>query len=174
MIHFKQTYSIFPKYCEMRLKSLFFKSYPFGAQNPLDMIIPLRFDFILCSVINVLTDRAERAINFVVSVYFSFSQGQESCQKWRFIWPVPPTFRSAGLYPRKKHRNQEQGQHLCPRACSLRIKQRNSLLPPYSYCSHFKTKKISVNHRSLKKPVTKSYYPAITACSSFSDRKSFI
>lgn len=74
MVNFKQTYMTFPKYFEMRFRALFFKSYPFGVQNPLEMIIPLRFDFTFLGMINVLTDRAEMAINFVVSVYFSFSQ----------------------------------------------------------------------------------------------------
>lgn len=40
MVNFKQTYMTFPKYFEMRFRALFFKSYPFGVQNPLEMINP--------------------------------------------------------------------------------------------------------------------------------------
>lgn len=98
MVNFKQTYMTFPKYFEMRFRALFFKSYPFGVQNPLEMIIPLRFDFTFLGMINVLTDRAEMAINFVVSVYFSFSQAYENCQIWRFIGLVSSAFRPGSKF----------------------------------------------------------------------------
>ena len=98
MVNFKQTYMTFPKYFEMRFRALFFKSYPFGVQNPLEMIIPLRFDFTFLGMINVLTDRAEMAINFVVSVYFSFSQAYENCQIWCFIGLVSSAFRPGSKF----------------------------------------------------------------------------
>ena len=98
MVNFKQTYMTFPKYFEMRFRALFFKSYPFGVQNPLEMIIPLRFDFTFLGMINVLTDRAEMAIKFVVSVYFSFSQAYENCQIWRFIGLVSSAFRPGSKF----------------------------------------------------------------------------
>lgn len=98
MVNFKQTYMTFPKYFGMRFRALFFKSYPFGVQNPLEMIIPLRFDFTFLGMINVLTDRAQMAINFVVSVYFSFSQAYENCQIWRFIGLVSSAFRPGSKF----------------------------------------------------------------------------
>ena len=49
-------------------------------------------------MINVLTDRAEMAINFVVNVYFSFSQAYENCQIWRFIGLVSSAFRPGSKF----------------------------------------------------------------------------
>ena len=61
----------------MRFKSLFLS---FWSNEHLNIIISLRFDFIPCGQINVLTDKAEKAINVVESVYFTFIRAYEKCQ----------------------------------------------------------------------------------------------
>ena len=46
--------------------------------------VSLRFNFILYRLIDFLTDRAEKAINFVGDVYSDPVQSYGNCQKWPF------------------------------------------------------------------------------------------